>query len=58
MTRYASVGSGEWPTGIHWTPGEQRDVPDDYPRTEPAPSWLVMVEVDPEPTTGAAAIGG
>ena len=39
--RYKSTGTGEWPVGIHWSPGEIKDVPDGYPGgdTTPAP-WL------------------
>lgn len=47
---YRSAGVGEWPRGIHWTPGERRFVPDDYPREGAPPSWLVeSPDEAPEP---------
>lgn len=36
--------SGEWPTGIHWTPGEVRAIPPGYPIAEPPPEWLAPFE--------------
>ena len=35
--------TGTWPPGVHWTPGEVRTVPDDWPGLDPAqlPAGLV-----------------
>ena len=39
--KYVSTGTGEWPIGIHWSPGEVKDVPSGYPGADTAPpSWL------------------
>ena len=46
---YRSEGSGQWPVGVHWTPGEVRDVPDDYPREGDPPPWLAPVEAKAAP---------
>lgn len=36
---------GTWPPGIHWTPGETRDIPDDYPADlSNPPAWLPKAE--------------
>ena len=51
MARYRAEGPGMWPVGIHWQAGEERDVPDDYPRPADAPDappYLVAVEAPPE----------
>ena len=37
-----SEATGEWPTGLHWTPGEVRDV--SVPKGADVPSWLVEVK--------------
>ncbi len=34
-----------WPVGIHWTAGEVRDVPEDYPGADgDPPKWLEPVK--------------
>lgn len=43
---FTSSGTGEWPTGIHWTPGERKFVPDDYPKEGEPPAFLTP---DPGP---------
>ena len=40
---WRSEGSGEWPRGVGWTPGEVRTLPSTYPVTEAPPGWLVAV---------------
>jgi len=37
-----SESTGEWPTGLHWTPGEEREV--SVPKGADLPSWLVEVK--------------
>lgn len=40
--RLRALADGEWPTGIHWTVGEERTVPADWPGADVgAPAWLV-----------------
>jgi hypothetical protein len=34
-----STRRGEWPTGVHWTPGEVRDI--EVPEGADVPAWLV-----------------
>ena len=29
---------GEWPNGVHWTPGETRDI--EVPESAEVPAWL------------------
>lgn len=41
---WRAAGRGEWPTGIHWSPGEVRAIPPGYPITEPPPEWLSPFE--------------
>ena len=50
MARYRATGDGMWPVGIHWSPGEEREVPDDYPRGDAPdpPPYLVLVDAKPE----------
>lgn len=38
---------GQWPTGIHWMPGEERELPPGYPvPTEPPPEGLILLDSD------------
>lgn len=47
---YRSTGSGEWPPGIYWTPGEERTLPDGYPCPGEVPPWLTLVAQEaPQP---------
>lgn len=39
---YVAAEAGEWPRGIHWTPGEVRSIPPSYPCAEPPPAWLSL----------------
>lgn len=41
---WRASGAGEWPVGIHWSPGEVREIPPGYPITEPVPAWVEVVE--------------
>ena len=35
----------EWPRGIHWSPGEVRQIPADYPGADgDPPEWLEEVK--------------
>ena len=45
-----ALTAGEWPTGIHWTPGEVRRLPDGYPVPGDPPAWLEHVEESDPPT--------
>ena len=36
--KLTSTRRGEWPTGVHWTPGESREV--DVPKGVEVPGWL------------------
>lgn len=39
--KYTATGSGEWPVGIHWSPGETKTVPPGYPGADAdSPPWL------------------
>ncbi len=38
---WTSSARGEWPTGVHWSPGETRTLPPGYPVDEPPPAWIV-----------------
>ncbi len=39
--KFQATARGEWPTGIHWDPGEIRIVPADYPGADAEPpKWL------------------
>lgn len=58
MTLRSESYTGMWPVGVHWTPGEVRDVPDGYPGLDDAlPEGLVreaprdpVVTVEDEPS--------
>ena len=51
---YLSAGSGEWPRGVYWTPGERRFVPADYPRPADQPTPPAWLAEDPEPAAKGA----
>ena len=39
--KFQATAVGEWPNGIHWSPGEIRTCPDDYPGVDgDPPTWL------------------
>jgi|TARA_Y100000310_G_scaffold27021_2_gene25717 hypothetical protein len=43
--RLVASARGEWPPGIHWTAGESRDVPTDYPGADgDRPAWLKVAK--------------
>lgn len=45
--RYRATAAGEWPSGIHWSPGEERTLPDGYPVPDDGPpAWLEAVVVE------------
>lgn len=53
MTLRSVSYTGTWPTGIHWSPGEIREVPETWPGAdEPLPAGLE--HVDPAPAAPAA----
>jgi len=42
--RFRARARGEWPEGVHWSPGEERDVPADWPGADGTPpAWLEEV---------------
>lgn len=55
---YRATQPGEWPTGVHWTPGEVRRLPDGYPVAGDPPAWLEPVEEAPAPPKPRRPRGG
>ena len=37
---------GAWPPGIHWSPGEERELPEGYPVEGEPPAGLERVQED------------
>ena len=53
--RMRSVAIGEWPTGVHWSPGEEREItpaPGEAP-----PGWLLPAAAPSLPSTAAEPAG-